>query len=118
MGSIQISKKSLEILKERVAKLGFSQGLKKIFFGTLEDNIDKIRSSFDYVVCYNFLHHVSDIEETIDLMREATKPGEILFLLNQTDSIRFGVFIDLNLSSNGSMKKVYLIAPRGILRIF
>ena len=41
VSALDISKKSLEVLEKRVTKLGLSRGLKKIIFGTLEDNIDK-----------------------------------------------------------------------------
>ena len=75
------SMRSLKVLEKKAEILGFSRNLKKIICGTLENNITKIRNSFDYVVCYNFLHHVFNIEQTVGLMREAIKPGgHIVFI--------------------------------------
>jgi len=78
---LDISRHSLMVLEKRVGILGFSRNLKKIICGTLEDNITKIRNSFDYVVCNNFLHHVFNIEQTVGLMEKAVKPGgQVVFI--------------------------------------
>nr|ACO10675.1 syc1184_c [Caligus rogercresseyi] len=76
---LDFSLKSLEIARERARNYGF----KGISF--VQDsiyNIPKIElGSFDYIDCYGVLHHLSDPEEALRILKNVLSPHGGMFLM-------------------------------------